>query len=124
MVIQRWQTVFLFSAAVAMGIFFFLPVSCMMGYITSILNALVTVLLLVDIFMYRNLKLQKCVALICICFCFLSAAITAYLSSVLDIATNWEVQLVCPVVAIIFTYLAYARMKADEKLLRSYDRIR
>ena len=124
MVIQRWQTVFLFIAAVTMGIFFFLPVSCMMGYITSILNALVTVLLLVDIFMYRNLKLQKRVALICICFCFVSAAITAYLSSVLDIATNWEVQLVCPVVAIIFTYFAYARMKADEKLLRSYDRIR
>ena len=78
MVLQRWQTVFLFLAAIAMAVFTFMPVMglvtdqgnftlCALGccessvpnYLLLTLDCLIVVMLLVTIFKYRDLKLQQ-----------------------------------------------------------------
>lgn len=157
MVIQRWQSVFLLIGAVAMALFAFLPAACSeMGGVARwywhpiecvplfVLDLLTAVLALIAIFMYKNLRAQKRVALV-----------VAFLSLVAMVATVWAVVSIrlepvmldvpfgmeidwpqykqtmglrwpvgLPLVAAVFFVWANRRMRADERLLRSYDRLR
>lgn len=138
MVIQRWQTVFLLLAAICMALVSFLPLgtgmsvndapSCVdaLDFIPLfVINILVTLLLLIDIFLFRDLKLQKKVALINVFLEAVSIIVTGLLmlpaAGYIEEMT-WTATL--PVVALILTILARSRMAADERLLKSYDRIR
>lgn len=138
MVIQRWQTVYLLIAAICMGLASFLSLGTglagnneIVNYSAFnflplfIINILVTALLFIDIFLYKNLHHQKKVALVNILLEIVSIVITAILASFPSgpiEAMSWTATL--PVVALILTILARSRMSADERLLKSYDRIR
>ncbi len=80
MVIQRWQSVMLFLAMVCMAIVMYLPFGYVLDSTSSdswtplmpidrpvllIVEALTALLLLIDIFLFKNLKLQTNVLLIC-----------------------------------------------------------
>lgn len=138
MVIQRWQTVFLILAAVCMALVSFLslgtgqPVcgtpSCVDAFDflpLFIVNILVTLLLVIDMFLFRDLKLQKRVALICALLEVVSIVITVLImlpAAGYITEMSWTATLPAP--ALVLTMLARARMAADERLLKSYDRIR
>lgn len=141
MVLQRWQTVFLFLAAIAMAIFVFMPVMgqvsdhgnltiCALGccdnvtpnYLLLTLDCLIVVMLLVTIFKYRDLKLQQRLCKI---------DILLIIALLVTIACMWFLQravlspwVILPFVALFFTLWANARIKADRKILSDSERIR
>lgn len=141
MVIQRWQTVFLFVATVLMALFTFMPyaeVSMNQALIEFspadskvylIVNLLTVVLAFISIFMYRNLSQQKravkLVILLEVC-----SAITGGLILFGPNAPEGSVSLIFAggvlflVGALIFSILALRGIKKDKKTLESYDRLR
>ena len=145
MVLQRWQTVFLLLAAIAMAVFTFMPVmglvtdngnitlsamGCAEGGVSSlgllVMDCLVVLLSLVTIFKYRDLKLQQRLC---------KVIIMLLIVIIVDIAVMWLMQrgqaiavltpwVALPFVALFFTIWARGRIKADRKLLSDSERIR
>lgn len=145
MVLQRWQTVFLFLAALAMAIFTFMPVmrlvadngnmtlsalGCGEGGVTSylllILDVLVVIMSVVAIFKYRNLKLQHRLC---------KVNLLLIVSLLIAIALMWIMQrgvayafitpwIALPFIAMFFTIWAGSRIKADRKLLSDSEHLR
>ena len=138
MVIQRWQTVFLILAIICMALASFLSLGngtlpsldsgslCALDFLPLfIVNILVCILLLTDIFLFHNLGLQKKVALVSILLEIVSVIIIGILMiPSMDFIHEMSWTATLPVVALILTVLARSRMAADERLLKSYDRIR
>lgn len=138
MVIQRWQSVLLLLAAIAMAFFCTCPIVGIYGddamhqlsvsdipaYL--VFNITVTVLLLVDIFLYGNLRLQMRVAAISAILSAASAAVGILIICLnmpqAQPATAWALSL--PTAAFIITLIARRYMRRDYKLLNSYDRLR
>ena len=142
MVLQRWQSVFLFLAAIAMAVFTFMPVMTFdtesgqlalraldgsggesMGYLLLTLDGLITVLLLSTIFKYRDLKLQQRLCKICLLLIVALMACIAVIW-VMQQAAACTLWCVLPLVALCFTFWASRRIKADRKLLSDSERIR
>ncbi len=156
MVIQRWQSLLLLVAAVMMGLFTFCSLGQIstsdftfnftsMGltyegeatdgapsgtflstwyfFIVSLTSA---ILLLIDIFLYGNLPLQKKVAWISVIFIITSAAIAASIgyTAVEGGSIGWSGIVICPILALCSTLLALNRIQSDHNKLRSVDRIR
>ncbi|MDE6085126.1 MAG: DUF4293 domain-containing protein [Muribaculaceae bacterium] len=141
MVIQRWQSIYLLLALFAMVLVFLRPFCYIEvvqgGDIVSairpidypiflIVNILTTVLLFIDIFLFKNLRLQRMVAAICIMLLIASAITVGFILYNItgQCKIEWggaPVGLTC---ALICTILARYRMGKDEETLRSYDRIR
>lgn len=157
MVIQRWQSVMLLIAGVMMGIFSFCSlgqiqaadytfnvtafgitregiatapdeVTGMNTVILFIVSLLAFILPLIDIFCYKNLKLQKKVALISSLFTVAAGVMVAFLAS--DFASDfgskvdWSTFICAPVIALIGNLLAYRLISSDQKKLRAADRLR
>lgn len=156
MVIQRWQSVLLFIATIAMATFTFLSLGQVQlpdyslnfttlgfsiegvstgnapsGYVfhtwplfvISLLSALIP---LIDIFMFRNLSLQKKLCLIEILFLVATIATGCGYGycSFDNYSTSWSSVIIAPALALIATIMAYNRINSDQKLLKSVDRIR
>ena len=156
MVIQRWQSVFLLIAAVMMACFTFVSIGQVQladyslnfttlgftyegepsqggvsGYYQHtwaffIVSLLATVLPLINIFLFKNLKLQKTVCLIEI---FILLAILAigctYGYYYFDGATvSWSSLIIAPLIAFVADIMAYNRICADQRLLKAADRLR
>lgn len=144
MQIQRIQTVYIFLALVAMIIFIFVPygavthvgdnpVSCesLMTYSEFgilIPAAAAAILLFIDIFLYRNLALQRKVLNICLLLTLCCIAVTCFTlfkeadaQGLEAMFTWWDVLLP---VAVIFEILGLSGIIHDIKLLKSYDRLR
>lgn len=137
MVIQRIQSLYLLIAAVLMVLFTtIIPVghidaAPIMAYnLTGLLivSALAAVVILIDIFLFGNLKNQMRA-------CRISMLLVAAAEAVLAVCyyAMPEIQLVMPAViwpvafpvaAFIFLMLANAGMKRDHKILTDYDRFR
>ncbi|MBR1725477.1 MAG: DUF4293 domain-containing protein [Muribaculaceae bacterium] len=145
MVLQRWQSVFLFLAAIAMAVFTFMPVMGLIAddgnislsalgcgengvcsYLLLTLDCLIVVMLLVTIFKYRDLKLQQRLC---------KVNILLIVALIMTIAVMWLMQrgqaiavltpwVALPFVALFFTMWASGRIKADRKLLSDSERIR
>lgn len=156
MVIQRWQSVLLFFAAVMMACFAFVSLGQVQtpdytfnftslgftyegeatngaptGYFLHtwyffILTLTTTVLALIDIFLFRNLRLQKRICMVTLLFTIASAAVCAGIgyTAVEGYAVSWSSMALCPVLAVIAIIMAYRCMSRDERLLRSADRLR
>lgn len=155
MVIQRWQSVLLFLAAAMMACFTFVPMGQVitpeytfsfsgLGFIQEgqatdgspvnnfhtwyfFMMCLTTiVILLIDIFLYRNLSFQKKICLVGVLFIIASGAVAGCLgfSSIEGGSIEWSVSALCPFIALFATLLAYNRMKSDENKLKSADRLR
>ena len=140
MVIQRWQTVFLLLASILIIVFCFIPV----GYLTDTagdtiavypcnytlyftLNIVAAAILLFAIFQFRNTRRQRAITLIAMFLIEVSLAIGIYFIfiSIPDSPKGdfGAGGLLLPA-ALIAAFIAYRRILADEKLLKSYDRLR
>lgn len=141
MVIQRWQSVYLLLAVFAMILVFIRPFGFILDEsgtaaplqlisvdypILIIINLLIGLLLLIDIFLFKNLAFQRLVAAVCILMIIVSAVTTFIILT--KCGDMWQIAwagapvgLVC---ALICTLLARYRMGIDQKILRSYDRLR
>ncbi len=141
MVIQRWQTVFLFVTAVFMALFTFMPyatttvdgvveeLSPTNSMVYMIVNILTIVIALISIFMYRDLQKQirivKLVILLIVC-----AVVTGALLLFGPNAPSNGVELHISgglpflIGSLIFSRLALKGIRKDQKILASHDRIR
>lgn len=144
MQIQRIQTVYIFLAMVAMAIFLFVPY----GTVTNIAGeavepekliilseygllipaALTAVLLLVDIFLYRNMALQRKVLVICLMLTVCCIAVIGFAlfkeAKVEDMEVEFTFWNLLLVLAMVLELMALSAIGKDIKLLNSYNRLR
>ena len=156
MVIQRWQSVLLLVASIMMACFTFSSLGQVQtqdyslsfttlgftyegisanyapgSYFLStvylfILSLTTSVLILLDIFLFKNLRLQKQVCLISILFIIASAAVAAGIgyTSVEGYYVSWSSMALCPLLAVIACIYAFSCMRRDERRLKAVDRLR
>lgn len=133
--IQRIQTVWLLVAIVLLVAFFFVPFGYSLladesaglmafesfyVYIPVLISGLLS---LIAIFLYRKLDLQKSVVIVAMVFALVAAS--AGLVSVLcadGASLGWG--LLLPLLAAVAQIAAVRGVAADQRLLRSYDRLR
>lgn len=135
MVIQRWQSVLLLISAIFVALTGILPyavtangvdVCAVQTPVLLCVDILVALLLLIDIFLYRNLRYQMKVTRLALgLIVVLEAAIAAYTCAGLEGATISIIGgIVMPVLALISSFVALRLMHRDYRLLRSADRLR
>ncbi len=137
MVIQRIQSLYLFIAAVVMIVFtVVIPIGqigeapVMLYQLTGalIVSCLAILLSLIDIFLFKNLKLQIRVCKLAMWMVAATEAVIAvcfYAAPEIEYGMPrliWTVAF--PVAAFIFLMLAHKGMKRDKKILTDYDRFR
>lgn len=135
MVIQRWQSVLLLLAVVAMGLACYMPVGVMeagqvapVDYpIYLIVNILAAVIVFIDIFLYKNLDVQRRVASVSLLL--ISVSVISALWIILGllpaaVAPSYNGSALCTIVALILVWRARMLMGRDKKKLESYDRLR
>lgn len=135
MVIQRWQSVLLLISAIFVALAGILPyattaegadVCAVQTPVLLCVDILVALLLLIDIFLYRNLRYQMKVTRLALgLIVVLGATIAAYTCAAFEgaaIAVTGGI--VMPVLALISTFIALRLMRRDYRLLRSADRLR
>ncbi len=141
MVLQRWQSVLLFLAAVLMVCNLFVPLasvadnassdSCTLLYLTQYpvlmtLDILCGIIILISIFMYRNLKKQMKVnrlSMLLIIILAIAATVTLCVNSP-GFAPAWLGVAMILFCALILCIMAGRLMQRDYNLLRSADRLR
>jgi hypothetical protein len=148
--IQRIQTIFLLLALILISVCFFLPIANvympnseiysfnLLGFkfqndfhrITSLMFSGFAIcgLLLVTIFLFKNRILQM---RLCIYNIVLMVGINGIVFYLLMHAKNnnnaliyYQITSVFPLLAAILTYMAFRRIRKDELLVKSYDRLR
>lgn len=138
MVIQRWQSVLLFLACVCMVIFLLIPFGAAIDAQSAdsltpmmpvehpvffILNVLAAVLLLIDIFMFKNLKKQKMVLIIAMLMIVASEICVLIMTWNDPYQYEWGSSILLAA-AFFLGWMAHSLMRRDQKTLASYDRIR
>lgn len=129
MVIQRIQTLLLLLALICNVVFLFTPFAYGPEGVTPlafpavwITLAAASLLTLVDIFLFKNTSLQKTVLLIS-CAAVVAALVLCVIRIFSDDLTIGGGGLI--MIASVCLYIgAYRSIRADEKLLRSLDRLR
>lgn len=142
MVIQRWQSLFLLIAAIFIAIFCFIPavevfdgskfteLSPFHYPLFLALNIITAILLIASIFAYKNTRRQR--GLIATSMVLIICSIIAGVF-IFNTLTPGENGISCAnpyfsslllLGALIMAFIAYRRVLADERLLRSYDRLR
>lgn len=142
MVIQRIQSIYLLLAALLLGaLSFFVPVGVVQDmtadatqlvYLKDCLSVFpltvaTAVLILVDIFLYRNLHLQIRVAGVCVAMIMAIACVGTLLLGWRmpeNVNVTWIGPALVLAAALIMMIFARRSMKSDLRLLKSYDRIR
>lgn len=157
MVIQRWQTVMLLIACVMMCIFSFISLGqiqtpdytfnitalgiCREGIATApdeatglgtaylfVDSLLASLLALIGIFCFKNMKLQKNLIVIAMLCTATAGALVAFGASAFakDFygTVGWSVFIGTPLVALVADILAYRMICSDQKKLRAADRLR
>lgn len=155
MVIQRWQSLLLLVAFAVMACFTFFSIGQVqtedytynftslgfyqegettdggvtVNYPTWFffsLSLTTSLLTLIDIFLYKNLPLQKKVCLVCVLFTLASAATAAALgyTAIEGGRIGWSALSICPLIALCGEIMAYGCMRRDHRLLKAVDRIR
>ena len=157
MVIQRWQSVLLLIAAAVMACFTFIPFGTIttnevtysltgLGFYpqgtptdSNALEVIHTwylfmmcittiVLLLLDIFLFKNIRFQQKVCLVAILFIIADGCVGGLLGfwSFREEGFQlwWNTTALCPFIALIGAILAYYRMAQDYSLLKAADRLR
>jgi len=140
MVIQRWQSLFLLVAVIIMGCLCFSPLAVvpasqsvaestiyLSDYIVlMVVDILVSALLFISIFLFKDLKLQMKVTLLSIVLiCVLAVGGGFYLwHNSPDAVIELSGAALLLLLAAIFAVCAYRFMRRDYRLLRSVDRFR
>lgn len=133
MVIQRIQTLWLLIATAIMVFVGLRPfawvgnIPCAVNDFTilAILNWLTVLLLVIDIFTFKNLRLQKTVALVAI-ITMVAEVIATYIimsGNIADCEMEWWGGPVFIVFAALFDLMAYNGMSKDHKKLKNADRL-
>ena len=132
--IQRIQTVWLFLTAVLSGLLLFMPItekvnsevssSFPFDMLFMIGNAVIAVLAVIALFLYKNRPLQIKLSYGLFVLLILSCVTIAYYIWTSPTDITYKYPIVFPVIAIIFDLLAIHSIKKDEKLVRSLDRLR
>jgi len=147
--IQRIQTIFLLLTGVLMAATFICPLLDIKATgidVTSSFNSfgvvnfptwgvftfavISSILALINIFLYKKRKLQANMALLTallIVMYYITSMvyINAFVGKIdSEYTLNVQLGIILPVIALIFDLLAYFRIKKDEKLVKSLDRIR
>ncbi len=144
MQIQRIQTVYIFLAVIAMAIFIIVPygevdfldnqpivtqeLDTMAEYGILIPAAAAVILLIVDIFMYSNINLQRTVLIISLLLTLCCIAVVCFTlfkqaesEGIEARFTVWDILL--PIAALL-EIMGVSAINKDIKRLKSYDRIR
>lgn len=144
MQIQRIQTVYIFLALVAMMIFVIVPYGevdylsgqpvvteklyTMYEYGLLIPAAAAVILLIVDIFLFRNLPLQRTVLTISLLLTLCCIAVVCFIlfkqAGAEEMDAHFSVWDILLPVAVIFEILGLGGISKDVKLLNSYNRLR
>lgn len=94
----------------------------------SVFIALVPLLALADIFLYRKRRLQMVVTLLVLLLSLITFIIGAFyvmmLNRKIPVEIIWKVRAVFPLLSAILSWLAYRSILKDDLLVRSYDRLR
>ena len=150
--IQRVQTLFLLVAAILSGLLFtgdilrlsagdstvfslsFMGIGEQGGELVqhlwpmTVILAIVPLLALVAIFLYKNrplqMRLTMLVLLLSLGTVILGAFYVLMLDRKIDITVMWGIKAVFPMIAAILAWLAYRAILKDEVKVRSYDRLR
>jgi len=98
------------------------------AYPLAILFSINILIGIITIFKYKNRKLQMRLCLINILLLIgalgLAYFMTAFTFSDFNAVVQYKFAAVMPIIAIIFSFLAYKGIQKDEKLIKSIDRIR
>lgn len=139
MVLQRWQTVLLLLSLVLMVVFIFAPMGTVFDLMSPqsatlvfvcdnvgflILNIVIAVLLLIDIFLFRNLKAQMAVAAVAMVLMAASAGLGFSFIYLLDGFRMSLFSTPLVVAALVLTWFARRFMRKDQRLLAAADRLR
>lgn len=145
MMIQRWQSVWLLLAAILTGFFCFIPMATIAGGETAAdpgsftpiypsqmqvffcVNLLVTLLLFLAIFLFKNTRLQKSITLISMLLILCSLATEALMLFGWNSAEgqiSWTGSVFLLIGGFVLAAFAYRGICKDERLLRAADRIR
>ena len=155
MVIQRWQTVLLFIAAAVMACFTFIPFGTVttpdytfnlngLGFYEQgnptdgatrivihtwyffMLSLATIVILLLDIFLFKNIRLQQRICMVAILFIVADGCVAGLLGfrAIEGGEIWWKTTILCPFIALFCAILAYYRMAQDYSLLKAADRLR
>lgn len=138
--IQRIQTIYLLLAAIAMMTVLAIPIAYSMQdtgtmvdlYISENLPAMILAFIsafasLVAIILFKNRKLQIRIALVAMAFSMFALAAICFFdffNKEISITSVNYVALFMPVFSVIFNGLGLRGIQADEKLVRSMDRLR
>ncbi|MBP2691513.1 MAG: DUF4293 family protein [Muribaculaceae bacterium] len=140
MVIQRWQSVLLLLAVIAMAVFCLTPfayygptdegiTAMIMAKDAPVLltvSVLIAVLLLLTIFMYKNLRRQMTMTVLSMVL--IAAAIVTGIFIVYNVYPDASFVIFGGIMLLVVTLVlalgAYRLMKSDWRKLRSYDRLR
>lgn len=135
--IQRIQTIYLFLAALAAVAFLFIPfgsvvqqgntilLKASMDPIFDVIVGVVITIAIIAIFLFKNRKNQALLVLLNIILTigFVAfEAFGAYKYQKEDF--HFSVGFILPVFVLIFNFLAYKSIKADDALVKSMDRLR
>ena len=149
MVIQRIQSVYLLIAVILMVVFAFFPaLTFELGgrqFVYGALEAgkvgvthidplmlmlvvLISLLALIDIFLFKNLQRQMTVCFVDIIIglaMLVAIGIQAFYVNGKDgVTLTWQWYLLLPILSIVFLILAHNAMSRDKKMLRDSDRLR
>lgn len=149
MVIQRIQSVYLLLAVILMIVFAFFPAlsfeladkTVLYGALESgragnmhvnplliTLIILISLLAIIDLFLYKNLQRQMTVCFVDIIIgiaMMIAICIQAfYVGNREGWTVSWQWYLILPILSIIFLMLAHKSMSNDKKKLRDSDRLR
>lgn len=149
MVIQRIQSIYLLIAVILMVVFAFFPAltfeladktvlygalesgragSLHVNLLLITLIILISLLALIDIFLFKNLQRQMTVCFVDIIIglaMLVAICIQAFVVGNREGWTvNWQWYMLLPVLSIIFLMLAHKSMSNDKKKLRDADRLR
>lgn len=153
--IQRIQSVFLFLAAVTSGLLFLFPIAWFRDftvklYVTHVqdfvpgselvfnkymllplllLAAIVVVLPILILFMYKNMPGQLRMIRLCILFNLVLIGLifffyVAQIEAVTVSEATYDKGIFLPLIALVFLFLALRGVRKDIKLIRSADRLR
>ena len=155
MVIQRWQSVLLFIAAALMACFTFIPIGTVttldytfnltgLGFYEQgiptngeppmvihtwyffMLSITTIVLLLLDIFLFKNIRLQQRICMVCVLFIVADMCVGGLLGfcAIEGGQIWWKTTILCPFIALFSAVFAWYRMAQDYSLLKAADRLR
>lgn len=147
MVIQRWQSVWLLVASICVLLFCFLPIAIVSfdaplseeaansatmltvanNLVLLIVGIVIAILLFINIFSFKNTKLQKRMTILSILLIAVLACCTVFMvynGTAEGAHIEWLGSILLLLGAVAFAILAYRGIRHDEKLLRAADRLR